>query len=268
MVAETNRQLSALYGELMEPLPSAAHDANRLIIAPQGMLHLVPFHALHDGAGWRASRQETQYVPSASLLTHLRSRTRAVSGSRPLVVAGHAEGLPGVNREAARAASQLGSNALLLEGGNATVAAVKAAASGADIIHLCGHGRFMPAHVGASGIRLTDRWLSLHDVHAMRLSASLVILSACESGPIRAGGGDEPTGLFHGFLSAGASGILASLWRVSDETAHFLLEAFHHYAQNGGGDYVAALRQAQMETMERRPHPAHWAPFMFSGVNE
>ncbi len=267
LVEKTTCPLAALYDILIRPLGDEVAQAGRLIVVPQSVLHMVPFHALHDGIDWLVTRQETQYIPSTSLLIHLRSRSRTPARGGPLVVAGQSEGLPGIQREAAHTASMLGPGTTLLAGDDATVQAVQQAAPDASVLHLCGHGRFMAAHVGASGIRMADRWLSLHDVQSMKLSADLVILSSCESGPLRGGRGDEPTGLFHGFLSAGASGLLASMWRVSDATASFLLESFHAHAQNGVGGYVSALREAQMETLSSKPHPAHWASFVFAGVN-
>ena len=266
MIGETRGQLEELYATLMEPLPHVVHQAARLIVAPQGLLHLVPFHALHDGAQWVMQRSEVQYVPSVSLLLHLRSRSRQSADGPDLVVAGRTHGLPGVRREAEAAVAMLGDGAVLLRDADATVAAVRAAAERARVIHITGHGRFMPTHVGASGVRLDDRWLSLHEIHGLRLRADLVVLSACESGPVQACTGDEPTGLFHGFLASGARGLLATLWRVSDATSMFALASFHRHVQTGQA-YATALREAQLETMQSTPHPAHWAPFIFAGAN-
>lgn len=267
MVEETRGQLASLYGTLMDPLPDMVREAARLIVAPQGLLHLVPFHALHDGRDWVIDRSEVQYVPSVSLLTHLRSRAHPPASGPNLVVAGRTNGLPGVRREAEAAARMLGQGTTLLRDGAATVAAVRKAAEQAGVVHITGHGRFMPTHVGASGVRLDDRWLSLHEIHDLRLRADLVVLSACESGPVRSCLGDEPTGLFHGFLASGARGLLATQWRVSDATSRSVLESFHRHVHTEGCEYVSALRAAQREAMHTTPHPAHWAPYIFAGVN-
>ena len=265
MILETRGQMAELYAMLMGPLPDVAHQASRLIVASQGLLHLVPFHALHDKSQWVIERSDMQYVPSVSLLLHLRSRSRHVADGPDLVVAGRTQGLPGVRREAEAAAAMLGDSTVLLCDADATVGAVREAAEHAGVIHITGHGRFMPTHVGASGVRLDDRWLSLHEIQDLRLRASLVVLSSCESGPVQACTADEPTGLFHGFLASGATGLLATLWRVSDATSRISLALFHKHMQTGL-TYAGALRQAQLETMQSTPHPAHWAPFIFTGA--
>jgi len=267
MVHETQLLLRGLHNEVATGLPDVVCEAKRLIIVPQGLLHLVPFHALHDGVSYRIEQHDVHYVPSASLLLHLRNRCSERASGPNVVVAGADAGLPGVRREAERAAALLGANTRLLSGESSNVAAVRQELANAGTIHITGHGTFMPTHVGASGIRLHDGWLSLHEIHGLHLCADLVVLSSCESGPIRGSRGDEPTGLFHGFLSAGAGGLLASLWRVSDATSRFMLESFHDHVQNQGCDFTSALRAAQLEAMEARPHPAHWAPFIFAGVN-
>ncbi len=267
MVEETRGQLAGLSDQLYERLPRLVRGAERLTMAPQGLLHLVPFHALHDGDVWLAERHVTQYIPSVSLLLHLRHRSRSRAEGAPVVVAGSAGGLPGIRREAERVVDMLGPGTTLLAGEAASVEAVRAAVADARIVHIAGHGRFMPTHVGASGIRLDDRWLSLHEIHDLKLRAELVVLSACESGPLRCGREDEPTGLFHGFLASGASGLLATLWRVSDATALFTLDSFHDQMHNHEGDFASALRATHLAAMDETPHPAHWAPFIFAGVN-
>jgi CHAT domain-containing protein len=266
MIDETRGHLGDLHATLMQRLPDVVHESDRLIVVPQGLLHLVPFHALHDGAQWVIQRSEVQYIPSVSLLLHLRSRSHQSADGPDLVVAGRTKALPGVRREAQVAAAMLGEGTVLLCDGDATIGAVREAAERAGVIHIIGHGRFMPTHVGASGVRLNDRWLSLHEIHDLRLRADLVVLSACESGPVQACTGDEPTGLFHGFLASGSRGLLATLWRVSDATSTIALASFHKHVQTGLV-YASALREAQLETMQLTPHPAHWAPFIFAGVN-
>jgi CHAT domain-containing protein/tetratricopeptide (TPR) repeat protein len=63
-----------LYGVLLQPLPTEA-VSSRLIIVPDGILHLLPFDTLHDLAG--AILLETHIVsfaPASTVLTVLRNR--------------------------------------------------------------------------------------------------------------------------------------------------------------------------------------------------
>ena len=90
-----------------------------------------------------------------------------------------------------------------------------------DVVHYCGHSHFRPDAPLLSGLvlrshRKPEEWLTLGDVycgfHLRR--ATLVVLSGCESGIIAPDNLDEYVGLLLGFLYAGATCVLGSLWSV------------------------------------------------------
>ena len=69
----------------MKPIPEICH-ADRLLIAPDGILHLLPFEALRDSRGEYLLKSHTiSYVPSGTILDTLRrgqeARTRAEAAS-------------------------------------------------------------------------------------------------------------------------------------------------------------------------------------------
>jgi len=70
-------------------------------------------------------------------------------------------------------------------------------------------------------------------------------------------------GLTRGFLYAGASSIVASLWKVDDRATSDLMTQFYSALQDK--DKGAALRQAQLDTKKRYPHPFYWAAFQLTG---
>ena len=116
----------------------------------------------------------------------------------------------------------------------------------------------------ASGLKLADRWLTVRDIYAMRLRASLMTLSGCETGRAAVRNGDELMGLVRGCIAAGARSLLLSLWAVNDEsTADLMADFYGAYRQ--GISPAAALRGAQRALLERKPHPASWAPFILGG---
>ena len=57
--------------------------------------------------------------------------------------------------------------------------------------------------------------------------------------------------------------MVSSLWPVEDTSTAFLMADF--YARLKGGDKVVALREAQMHTREKYPHPFYWAAFQLTG---
>ena len=168
----------------------------------------------------------------------------------------------GVLAQIERAAA-LGGSRLLL-GDAATCDAVTAAVRDAAIVHLACHGTFAPDRPLGSGLRLSDRWLTVRDVYGLRLRARLITLSGCETGRSVVASGHELVGLVRGFLAAGAASLIVSLGVVDDASVADLMEAFYaSYRQ--GIPAAEALRQAQLATLAQHPHPAFWAPFILGG---
>jgi CHAT domain-containing protein len=66
MDAPIRHYLGQLYTVLIAPV-EAFVDGRKMIIAPHGMLHYIPFHALYDGQQYLVDRYEISYCPSASV---------------------------------------------------------------------------------------------------------------------------------------------------------------------------------------------------------
>jgi CHAT domain-containing protein len=115
-----------------------------------------------------------------------------------------------------------------------------------------------------SSLRLHDGWLTATEVLQLDLDGTIVTLSACESARNQVLAGDELVGLARGFLGAGASTLVASLWLVQDETTAWMMENWYARLQSGA-NRAAALRDAQLTLKERHQHPYYWAPFVLIG---
>lgn len=262
LVHSTRGQLAGLYRALLGPLAERLRQAERLIVVPSGAAHGVPFHALHDGEGYLTERLEVWTSPSSTLLDLCARRARP-RGGRPLVV-GYSSGglLPYANEEAARVAALLDGTCYLEA--EATRAAVLAEASRRPIVHLAAHAEARLDNPVFAHITLADGQLGMADVFTLRLDGALVTLSGCETGRGAVVGGDELVGLSRGFLFAGASTLVQSLWRVEDRSTARLMEAF--YTQLGlGAAPGAALRHAQRSLLDAGAHPYLWAPFQLVG---
>lgn len=70
-------------------------------------------------------------------------------------------------------------------------------------------------------------------------------------------------GLTRGFLYAGASSVVASLWQVDDEATSQLMVRF--YSELPGKFKADALRAAQLEVRKAYPHPYFWSAFYLTG---
>lgn len=261
LTARARHYLATLYDLLLRPI-EARLGARRLVIVPHRMLYYVPFHALHDGTGYLIERREICCVPSASLLQHCLARPR-----RPLqhaLLIGVPDAWTPRVREEVTTLAPLFPEAVVLLEAQATLAALRAHAPAADVLHFACHGHFRPDNPLFSSVRLADGWLTVRDAYELDLRCELVVLSACETGAGRVAPGDELIGLARGFFSAGAPALLVSLWAVDDAATAGLMASFYAQLRAGAGP-AAALRQAQCEWLARCPHPFFWAPFMLLG---
>jgi CHAT domain-containing protein/tetratricopeptide (TPR) repeat protein len=77
-----------LFRVLVEPIPEAK-TATRFIIAPDGMLNLLPFEALRDGrSDYLLKSRVVSYVPSGTILDVLRRERKNVTAPRPFLGVG------------------------------------------------------------------------------------------------------------------------------------------------------------------------------------
>ena len=269
-------RLASLHKLLIAPL--APHiTATRLTIVPQGPLHYLPFAALNDGKKDLVEQYGMRTLPSVSVLKYLRP-ARASTFEQMLVI-GNPDlnnpkyDLPGSQIEAEKLASQFKAPRLLLRK-KATRNSFRELAPSASFIHVASHGEFDAARPLRSGLILASDTLeggleggrlTVSDLYQLKLDAELVTLSACETGLGNVASGDDVVGLTRGFLYAGASTVVASLWQVDDDaTAFLMLRMYEHMQKDGRRD---ALRKAQLETRAKFPHPFYWASFYVTGLN-
>jgi CHAT domain-containing protein len=257
--------LAELYTLLIGPCADSLVDARQLIIVPHGTLHYLPFHALIDPSGTPlVERLEVSYAPSSTVLASCYERPSvAESVGHPLLVAVADPAVPQISGEV-DALQKLFGTALVLSGDGATEHAFRRHAPEADVIHLASHAVFRHDNPLFSAIKLADGWLSLYDLYSMRLRASLVTLSACETGVNDVLAGDELVGLARGFFQAGAASVVVSLWAVNDTSTAHLMRRFYRHLEAGVGP-AAAMRLGQAELRRAYPHPYHWAPFLVIG---
>jgi len=93
------------------------------------------------------------------------------------------------------------------------------------------------------------------------------VLSACETGLGQLARGEGVIGLTRGFLYAGASSVLVSLWRVTDVTTAALMADFYRERLSGKPG-PQALREAKLDAIRRDPEsakPYSWSAFVLIG---
>ncbi|MCR4402009.1 MAG: CHAT domain-containing tetratricopeptide repeat protein [Firmicutes bacterium] len=254
----------ALYDALMAPVESLIAGKRRILILPHGPLHHVPFHVLHDGRRYVIDSHEVSLAPSLKALAAIWAKGRRAARTC-LAVGVKDDAAPLAELECERVAELFGTgNAQLLLGEDATVQSLARNASGFDVVHIAGHAVFDPEDPMRSHIRLASGSLSASDIFETRMECALVMLSACQTGVAYVSSGDELLGLSRGVFLAGASSLVASLWKVNDESTVDLAVEFYR-SLLAGRTKPEALRSAAMRMRRRAPHPYYWAPFVVLG---
>lgn len=144
------------------------------------------------------------------------------------------------------------------------------------IVHLATHGLLNSQHPELSGLVFSlvdkngntqDGFLTLQDIYNLNLPADLVVLSACETGLGKEVSGEGLMGLTRGFMHAGATRVVASLWNVSDVATARLMEEFYKAMEKDGLPPAAALRTAQVKMWKQKrwSSPYYWAAFQIQG---
>lgn len=144
------------------------------------------------------------------------------------------------------------------------------------IIHFATHALLDDRYPALSALALSslgpdraprDALLRLHDVYNLELGAELVTLSACETALGRELRGEGLVGLARGFLHAGSSVVVASLWQVPDRATTEFMRHFYRAQLADNLAPAAALRQAQQAVAAERAwrDPYFWAAFVAYG---
>lgn len=250
-----------LYDILIKPLEGFL-AGERLKIIPAGPLNYLPFQALSDGERFLIERFEVGYAPSAAVYQSCLERDCPNFASALLVGVGD-EKTPFIKTEVA-ALDRLFARSCKLLGKKATLENLRKNVGKADVLHLACHGIFRPDNPDFSSLVLFGENLTVKQTRSLPLANKFVALSACETGLNKIISGEELIGLMRGFLSAGVSSLLLSLWMVNDRAALDLMTAFYREAA-GGKRIGEALRTAQIEAISAGRHPYFWAPFVLMG---
>jgi hypothetical protein len=240
--------------------------ATHIVLAPMGDAHLLPWPVVfHRFAGDSRRSPVLTLLPSLTALSRFAARSPGQHSERALVVGDPAGNLPHAAEEARRVASVLGTTARI--GLQATLETVRAGLSDAHIVHLATHAEFAPDSPYESNLLFADGRLSVGDIAGLRITARLVILSACETAVANIGGGDSLTGLAQAFLQAGATGLVVSLWQVDDSATAELMRRFHENRLNGAND-ADALHAAipAVRDIESWASPYFWGAFVYMGL--
>ncbi|NES19741.1 MAG: tetratricopeptide repeat protein [Symploca sp. SIO3E6] len=262
--------------EILQLLPSSC---NRLILIPHRFLHLLPLHSLPMTKDSTANTDTSptylldcfsggiSYAPSCQLLQQLQTRQRN-KFSNLFAIQTPTDDLYGKDKGAVSAIEKQFTHSHILRNEEATKSALfeemrDLEMQGRDIpntnlstqqpklpnahclFFFC-HGYFKPESPLDSGLKLADGKLTVREIIAnFRLNnCRLVNLSACETGIPDSGNSDEYISLPYGFLLAGSTNVVSSLWTVDATATALLMTKFYEELQQQ--DHITlAMRTAQ-----------------------
>ena len=274
---------------------------SRLIVVPDGCLHLLPFAALVDRAGrYVIDTKTVSYSPSATAYYLLNLRTQVQSDTRRSLL-----GIGGIPYREAEDLNRLvalrgyGSNRLpSLPGSKEEVLAAQAAfrdradtlLTGLDatesrfkrsslaqraVIHMAVHGIADEKNPqGAALILLGDARsnedgiLEASEIIPLELNADLVVLSACDSAVGRLQGEEGIANLSRAFLLAGSRTVVSTLWSVDDTAALYLMKRFYVHLRESKptADALTMAKRDLLKTYAGHAVPYYWASFKLEGA--
>ncbi|MFS0704426.1 CHAT domain-containing protein [Cellulomonas sp. 179-A 9B4 NHS] len=269
--------LSDLSGELgvtltdlvPDAVAAAAVAAETLVVVPHGILHLLPWAALHLGERRLFEHTAVGVLPNLSALTLLdgdlgRPRSVALLGDPDYADLHTYQDLP-------QAGAEIEDVAGLYDGDLVAPPVTRAAADqgalvallqepdvAGSVLHVVSHGDLDADDPLSSGLVLTGSRLDAAEVMQLRCAYPEVVLSACSTGwrPQASRGlelaGDDALGLTASFLEAGARSLLASIPQAKDDvTRRFMVE--WHRQRRAGATPLHATRHVQLELFAADP---------------
>lgn len=264
-----------LYNLLITPIADQLKGKKNLCIIANGKLSSIPFQCLgqNDEKNNFHFLMEDHAIFYTSKIDIFRKNFRNRPMTSSLCVFGNPDkSLPGATTEAKEIGKIVPTAVVYIEE-NATEAKAKESLQSFNYIHFATHGildysNFENSYLLFNTDAGNDGKLTIGEINGMtKQTNSMVVLSACETAVSK----EEVKGLYispaNAFLNNRVDAVLASLWKVPDETTDLLLQEFYRNIEQKKMTKVEALRHAQA-TVSQNPkytHPFYWSAFTLIG---
>lgn len=265
--------LVELHSILIDPVEADIADEEVITFIPGGILYYLPLQALaRENNGKLEFLVERKKVVTLSRATDLSDlKTAAAGKGGNLVAFGNPDGsLPAASQEVIKLKGLFPDAQVYVE--KEATQEKLLAMHGAGYLHLATHGVLNgqqpdASYLVLSGAEEAGKLTRYEIIGNLDLEGTrLVTLSACETILGDKSPGNELTSIAESFWAAGSTAVVASLWKVSDESTQALMVEFYRRIK-AGEDLAGAMQGAQVQLLKnpKYAHPHHWAPFVLWG---
>jgi CHAT domain-containing protein len=253
-------------------------EGGPLTVIPHGPLHQIPFEALVDsGDRLLLERFDVTVAPSLSTLKELRDLHRPPEDRDRFLALASGEGLTIPLGEIRTIAAFFDPEETADYDPTLTrFATYRRRAPLARHLLIATQGVHRPNSRRGTYLQIEpsdahDGRLTAAEIAAIPLEAELVTLAACDTARGEPLLSDERLDLTRAFLTAGATAVLATRWKVPEDhhTSRFLVDFYRAY-RHGGPDGEGlrkdqALSAARRLSIERGDPPQIWAAWVLVG---
>lgn len=240
--------LKTIHEVLIQPI-QVHLGHRRLIIAPEGPLRYIPFHALFDGKDFLTGRHILSYVGSASLYYLAWSKT-AVGRGRKVAIGVEVGHTP---------------HPTFIEGFSRA----------ADLEQLRQGGETRFVHLDCQLLPRVDNPMmstlviggsekTVLDLFNLQVPCSVMGVTGVGPGVRADGDGKELEGLARSLEYSGARTLLLPLWNGRKAATELFLKNFYKQADINA-DTPFAFQVALAAVRKKYPNPLDWAPFIVRG---
>jgi CHAT domain-containing protein len=258
-----------LMAPFVEPVLAWVDVGDIIWFVPHDVLHYLPLHALKVGAEqqYLIERNPICYTPSASVMRFCQKK-RTGRREKALVLGDSRNNLLFAYEEAFTVAELFQTQPYVREQATKTLvqAKLRDERDALDVLHFSCHGRFDTQQALKSGIELApegndiakegneeseEQWnLTTEEIFRLSMHATLVILSACETGVNEHKPGDELIGLTRALIYAGTPSVVVSLWSVASNSTSMLMEHFYQQLLAPIADHTMKQPMTKVEALQ------------------
>lgn len=239
VIGSAHRRADLLDRMVIDPLGDLLGE-RQLVIVPIGPLYALPWSALPSLRG-----RPVSITPSATAWVTASGRPRSAT----VLLAG-GPGVPGAIGEVRKLRSVY-PDARLVDGADATSAAVLEALEGSGTAHLVAHGAHEPANALFSRLELVDGPLFAHETARLGRPPEHVVLAACELAMSHIRPGEEALGFAGTLLASGSRTVIGAIARVGDNAAAAAMSDLHQQLAIGTSPAVALAEATAVDPLRR-----------------